>query len=91
MTEEFDNFLRASETGDTDTVRRILDLNKSLLNMQDEDGESALMCASYFGHPEIVKILIENGAKRELIDVHGYSALTYAVENQNIKIIRLLT
>jgi ankyrin repeat protein len=57
------------------------------LDIQDKFGWTALMRASWNGHLEIVKILIENSAKLDIQDKYGRTALYYQLNNiQGIKI-----
>ncbi len=61
------------------------------INLQDSDGNTALILASGRGYIEIVKLLLEH----ETINVNeknnnGYAALIYASRNGNIEIVRLL-
>ena len=52
---------------------------KSLqVDLQDEDGQSALMFASVSGHHEVARLLLENGARVDLQDKDGRSALMLA-------------
>ena len=44
-------------------VNEILIENKATLDLQDKDKWTALMYATYYGHTDIVKLLIKNGAK----------------------------
>ena len=37
-------------------------LDSAIVNMQDKDEWSALMCASSKGHAGLVKLLLDNGA-----------------------------
>lgn len=48
------------------------------VNYQNESGETLLMRASSCGHLEIVKLLVENGANVDLLDLEGDVAFTYA-------------
>ncbi len=48
------------------------------INMQDHDGRSALMSASYNGHTEMAALLLEKGAHIDMQDNDGCSALMLA-------------
>lgn len=63
----------------------------SYINIKNAQGRTALMVGGVNNHPEIVKILIENGdAKLDEVDQSGYTALMWAVENNNLEIVQLL-
>lgn len=53
------------------------------------DGQTALMKAARFGHVEIARMLVENGAKLELRDNQGYTAL-FASIGFSLEITKLL-
>ena len=48
------------------------------------------MCASYFGHVEVVKLLLAAGAKKDKINTDGKTALTIATQWGHLEIIQLL-
>jgi ankyrin repeat protein len=55
-------FLKAAEKGKINYVAQILEKDTSLINCKDSDGYSALHRASYNGHVEMVKVLLNGGA-----------------------------
>lgn len=64
-----------------------LDMTKLLLNagaainIQDEDGSTALMCAAEHGHIELVKLLLSQpDCDTTILDIDGSSALKIALE-----------
>ena len=48
------------------------------------------MIATALGDRDTVKILLENGADRNIADIHGYTALSYAKDLGYKEIIELL-
>lgn len=52
----------AASLGDNDIVVHVIEKNPSLLNAYSIDGFTPLGLASFFGHLELVKMLIEKGA-----------------------------
>lgn len=48
------------------------------IDFQDKDGETGLICAVYWLHPEIVKILIQAGARQDLRGYRNKTALEFA-------------
>jgi len=59
---ELDVF-EAAAVGRTDRVRELLDQNAALANAWAEDGFQPLGLASFFGHVESVRLLLERGAE----------------------------
>ena len=55
-------FLKAAEKGKLDYAVQILKKDASLINCKDSDGYSALHRASYNGHVDMVKVLLNHGA-----------------------------
>jgi len=48
------------------------------VNIQDENGETGLMCAVYWLRVEIVKLLIQAGARQDLRGYRNKTALEFA-------------
>jgi ankyrin repeat protein len=53
----------AAATGRTDRLRELLDDDSSLANAWAPDGFQPLGLASFFGHPEAARLLLERGAE----------------------------
>ena len=58
--------------------------------MVDENGETALHLASYWGDSEIVKMLIEAGADVNAVNKDGETALYWASLKGHQEIIKIL-
>ena len=56
----------------------------------DEDGSRPLMLASDRGHAEVVHLLLEAGADRNLANDDGDTALMLASKTGRIEVVRLL-
>lgn len=80
----------AVETGDIDTVERIIEAGGVDVNMQDAGGLTLLMHACRKGHRRVLQYLCHKGADINLQDKQGYSALTHAATNRQLDIIREL-
>ena len=88
-----DPFLQASIDGNTEAVRELLNTAAnvpSLLAIQDEDGNTALLIASYEGHTEIVRILLAAGAKVDHANKYGLTALLLASQEGHTEIVQIL-
>src|SRR5207253_9605208 len=59
---ELDVF-EAAAVGRTDRVRELLDEDASLANAWAEDGYQPLGLASFFGHVDAARLLVERGAE----------------------------
>jgi len=55
-------FFRSVKRGDLANVKRLIEKGANV-NAQTNDGYTALILASRYGHKEIAKLLIEAGAK----------------------------
>lgn len=56
-----------------------------------EQGQfTPLMWASYVGHTDVVKYLLECGANVDAIDEHGISSLSWASGRNHVDIVELL-
>jgi ankyrin repeat protein len=60
------------------------------VNIKNEAGYTALMEASAYNQPKIVKLLIEAKAKLDLKDKKGWTALITATAYSRIKVVKLL-
>jgi ankyrin repeat protein len=61
-------FFEACALGDLDGVRRMLSGDPSMARSHSSDGFAALGFATFFGHPEIDRLLLDQGA-----DIHAQS------------------
>ena len=54
------------------------------------DGETALMAATHYGHTEVVKLLLENGADVNAKTHRGINAMYIALVSERTEVIKLL-
>ena len=59
-------------------------------NLQNSDGNTALICASEKGHVEIVQVLLEARAATDLTNKLDNTALVHARGTDHLEIARLL-
>ena len=79
-----------SEIGDLNGVCRILSSNKNAINIQCEEGMTALMCACQGSKLEIVLFLISHGADVSVRDNEGDVAVVYATKMLDVEIVDAL-
>jgi ankyrin repeat protein len=58
----------AVKSGDAASVIELLDAHPVLVNAKNETGVSAVLLATYFGHREILEILLARGAELNIFD-----------------------
>ena len=66
------------------------ELNRKIINSKDQDGFTALLKASEQGRMPEVKYLIENGAKMNVTDNCGHTALHMAAVNKHTDVVKYL-
>ncbi|XP_034530690.1 ankyrin repeat domain-containing protein 66 isoform X2 [Notolabrus celidotus] len=83
---------QAAAAGSFDQVEEILRQNRCDPNQKDIDWNSKtpLHWAAAKGHAEIVRILIEHGARPCLMTEHGWTAAHLAAESGRLAVLRLL-
>jgi ankyrin repeat protein len=55
-------FIKAAKSGNADRLSVLLENDPNLLRALDSDGSTALHCATWKGHQEVVKVLLNAGA-----------------------------
>jgi len=63
----------------------------SLLDTQNEDGETPLHLAAVFGAEQTVETLLKNGATPDIKDANGLTPAEHALENSHYKIAHMLS
>jgi ankyrin repeat protein len=91
-TKNIENLIIWSNNGEYENVENLLQRKKFIVNALANNGknQTALMLASYTGKKEIVKLLLESGAAKNITDTDGNTALTYASKNDKTEIVELL-
>ncbi len=62
MPEPGKEIIKAAKSGKVDRVKELLATDPSLVNSRDTDNSTPLHCATWKGHQEVVRVLIEAGA-----------------------------
>ena len=60
------------------------------INLQNEEGITALMMSSYNGHTEIVELLLDHHADVRVMTTIGMTALRFSTENGHLQVKKLL-
>lgn len=93
-------FHAAAQGGDLGTLNRLMDLNgvrrgdekgsEYVNKLDDEDYWSPLQYAAWYGHKDIVASLLKRGAKVDLQNKQGSTALHYACGLGHLNVVRKL-
>jgi hypothetical protein len=83
------DLLRAAARGRLDIVQDLCSSGANL-NVHDNRGSTALMCAVLHDHLDIVQELCRLGADLDVMDQYGKTALMWAVTKGNLHVIRAL-
>ncbi len=91
ITRAEDYLLFSTEKGHFEHTKKALKMG-AYVNVRDNTGKTPLMYAATFGNPDIVMLLILNGAGADfsIRDFDGKTALMYATEKNHTKIIEML-
>ncbi|MDF2964957.1 MAG: ankyrin repeat-containing protein [Rickettsiaceae bacterium] len=83
------DFIKAAKEGNLATVQYYISQNIDI-DINDEDGWTALMFAARKGHLDIVKVLIEYGGDINKADKYRWTALMIAAERGHLNIVKVL-
>ncbi|KAI9306260.1 hypothetical protein BJ944DRAFT_178555 [Cunninghamella echinulata] len=84
-------FLAAASNGKINVIKDMIQSCKDLIYAMDQDdGTTALIYASCFGHIDIVELLLQSGAPIDEQDNFGWTALMWATVNHHGSIVDLL-
>ncbi|WP_108112929.1 ankyrin repeat domain-containing protein [Kordia periserrulae] len=70
------SFCIAIAKGDFETVKKMIQFGENVNKISN--GKTPLMYAARFNRVEIIKLLLENGAKVDIKDNQGHTAVDYA-------------
>jgi len=62
MPEPGKEIIKAAKKGDTAKIKEILGVDAKLIEARDTDGSTALHCATWKGHQDVVALLLSAGA-----------------------------
>lgn len=83
------NFIKACEIGDIQIVKEFI--NQGIdIDVKNEVGKTALICAAASGHKDIVALLLQNHAQIDARDNFDSTALIYAAASGHRDVVALL-
>jgi ankyrin repeat protein len=91
--QKHDDLIEAIEKGIYPDVRKHLDNGADVNSRYDKDlphRKPLLSYAAMHGHTDIMKLLIERGAKVDKTDLHGRTPLSWAAEHCHFEAVKLL-
>lgn len=77
----------ASDRGNYEVLSLVLKTKSINIDLQDSDGQTSLFYASSCGHKDCVKLLLDNGANKEILDNEGSSCLDVAYDDEIRKLL----
>jgi len=83
------NLIKLTIKNDIEGVKKLI-ADGADINIQSNEGDTALIIASYRGYTEIVKILFEEGADINIQSNEGDTALTDAEKQGHVEIVKIL-
>lgn len=83
------DIIELTRKNDIKGVKKFIDEGGDV-NLQDKMGWTALMFASYWNHPAIVKLLIDAGAKLDLQNEKDETALFISIDTNNFDVAEIL-
>jgi ankyrin repeat protein len=94
MTPELGNqMIKAAKKGDVAAVKRLLGVDKALVDALDRDGSTPLHCAAWKGHAAVAKVLLDAGANanaKSRNEHYGDTPLHAAAHGNQAAVVKLL-
>lgn len=78
----------SSDRGNIDVLETILTTKGININLQDNEGQTALFYASSCGHKNCVELLLQHGADRDIVDNEESSCFDVAYDEEIKKILK---
>jgi ankyrin repeat protein len=84
------DLLVAVENGDLERLMELIEKGADALGIKTDEGYTLLHWASYYGHKDIVKYLIEIGANVNTTSIDGKTPIYWAKQNGHREVVDLL-
>lgn len=84
------DIIGAAYNNDLARVKEFVAEDKQNIHAMDDSQRTPLMYAASYGHTEIVKYLVKQGARVDAQDFLGYTSLMYAVEHPSVENVKYL-
>lgn len=82
-------FIEAATEGDVESMRSLIERGISV-DVQDEDGKTALYHAAFWGRIEVVELLLEHHADATMSNVDGWTPLMEASVAGHLDVVKRL-
>lgn len=85
--------IKAAKAGDVPLITELLNSDPTLVSALDTDGSTPLHCAAWKGHPDVVRLLLDQGADihaRNQNDHWGDTALHAAAHGNQRAVVEIL-
>ena len=93
MADPAKEFIKSAKSGDLSKLCALLEGDQELLSARDKDGSTALHCATWKGHQNVVEFLLKAGANVGLHNTNehwGTTALHAAAHANQVAIAEML-
>jgi|694.fasta_scaffold00964_33 ankyrin repeat protein len=84
MSEQFISYVKKNDIA---KVSQMLDKKEVNINHIDQDKNTALHIATEFGHSDMVKLLIQRGAKLQIKNGNGETAQEIALRKRSVSVL----
>ena len=81
---------QAAHDGDLDFIKDLFEFEEVDVNVCDRYFHTPLHIACFKGKKEVVEFLLENGARVDPVDVHGYTPFIYSLRGDFVEILSVL-
>lgn len=78
----------ASDRGNSDVLKIVINTEGINIDLQDSEGQTALFYASSCGHKSCVKLLLDQGANKNILDNEECSCIDVAYDDEIKKLLR---
>lgn len=86
------NLHHAANTGSVELALDLLSNGQVDIDQRDPKycNRTPLMAASFHGHPDVVRVLLDNGASISAVDNEGYTALLFSAQFGHLAVTKML-